>query len=496
VLRHFGRRATPTSIAAVLPSSGEGASLLRLKAVLQAFDLYPAALRTTLNNLLAFGKPAVLHVNQDHFIVLVPGSGKSSWSVYDGCSAGAPLEPTQFEHKWQWDGFCLLVDTAPIDVAELNSHRKALGWLAAAGVVVLLLGAVAVWRARNGRTALVTMVFTGTVLWFTLPGVVAAPRPARNSGGDGDTGGPDVRVEAPIFDAGTIFDDTEILSHAFTLENAGSADLVIMELKPNCPCMVARAEADVVPPGGQTAIQVTLNVGREIGQLPSRKVGVVTNDPDQPVVLLEFRGERLRELTVVPEVLYFGAIPRGETRIGVVSISTGAPGIRPLTARAAADLPFVSVEPLRCRELEKEQEYLLKVRIEETPRTGEFSGKIRVPCEGATRRQISVNVRGELLTPVVASKPYVRLGLTRRDQTSRLDLWSRDGAPVEVLELATEPGWLDASYERVDGHRLRVVLSARAGSAPHGVLRGTLRFRLEHNGAQCELEIPVTGYRM
>jgi mono/diheme cytochrome c family protein len=77
--------------------------------------------------------------------------------------------------------------------------------------------------------------------------------------------------------------------HAFAFKNTGDAPLEIKDAHTSCGCTAALPAERVVPPGGQSAIQVTYDSRGKIGSV-HKSVFVETNDLDHPVVELVIKG--------------------------------------------------------------------------------------------------------------------------------------------------------------------------------------------------------------
>jgi hypothetical protein len=96
------------------------------------------------------------------------------------------------------------------------------------------------------------------------------------------TTGPRIRVEPASFDFGRVLQN-RALRKTFTIRNFGDADLAIEGVSSSCDCAAAQPEATLIPPGGSTSLQVTLQTRRTSGRL-ERQVVVRTNDTRTPLL--------------------------------------------------------------------------------------------------------------------------------------------------------------------------------------------------------------------
>jgi len=73
---------------------------------------------------------------------------------------------------------------------------------------------------------------------------------------------------------------SQSLVFAFTVLNTGNEELVISRISTSCGCTAAIVSDRVVPPGGTTKLEVTLETRKYRGVV-QRSVSVASNDPDR-----------------------------------------------------------------------------------------------------------------------------------------------------------------------------------------------------------------------
>jgi hypothetical protein len=89
--------------------------------------------------------------------------------------------------------------------------------------------------------------------------------------------GPRIVVEPATFDFGQALQN-KTLNKDFVLRNLGDETLRIEEVRTSCGCTAALPNERVVPPGGQTRLQVSLQTRTAEGRL-EKIVYVRSNDP-------------------------------------------------------------------------------------------------------------------------------------------------------------------------------------------------------------------------
>ncbi len=116
-----------------------------------------------------------------------------------------------------------------------------------------------------------------------------------------------------------------MVHHAFAFRNAGGLDLQIDNLRPSCDCTATAAPVRLLPPGTDSAIEVSFDTSDEFGR-QTRTITVYSNDPAQPVITLTLRAEVAAEVAADPPQLYVGHVRRGQTAPHDARLIVGDPG--------------------------------------------------------------------------------------------------------------------------------------------------------------------------
>jgi len=97
-------------------------------------------------------------------------------------------------------------------------------------------------------------------------------------------------------------------SHTFLLKNNGPEPLEIYEMKPSCYCVTTERLAARVLPNRGTSVRFHVNLANRTGPF-LESMTLVTNDPQQPYIVMEMRGEV--RMPAVQEVIYDSSLPGG-----------------------------------------------------------------------------------------------------------------------------------------------------------------------------------------
>lgn len=91
------------------------------------------------------------------------------------------------------------------------------------------------------------------------------------------------------FDFGTI-KQGESVSYEYNFTNNGKSNLLIRKVTAACGCTAAVTSADVIPAGKTGSIKTTFNSTGKTGT-QNKTITVITNDPENPKVILWIKGE-------------------------------------------------------------------------------------------------------------------------------------------------------------------------------------------------------------
>ncbi len=287
---------------------------------------------------------------------------------------------------------------------------------------------------------------------------------------------------------------SKVLEYDFILRNEGDAMLAIEDLKPTCYCTSARTDLWDVPPGGAAKIHVRIDPSDFVGKI-NKGVEIVTNDPSNPVLLVDVDIHVLPGIAIVPPEVDFGAVgPEGSKKS--LQVAVKVPRERNLQIiGASSDAPFLSVthEPL---ELEEKQGATVLIKVLPGAPAGPFTAKVLVRTSDtslAIARQSLAD--GAIEIPVRGRGPG---GLRARPEkvifeaaSAGAEIGSFDVTGAKQLVVKSSVAGLQAELEAGTGEshrvRLRLATNARAGRLLAKVTVTTA------DGSQPELVVPVTG---
>ena len=152
------------------------------------------------------------------------------------------------------------------------------------------------------KTNLVSALFLTILLPFSLQAQEpAAPEAAPLT--------PKIVCDEPNFDFGEK-PNTGFIEHSYPIRNAGTLSLEIQNVHASCGCTAVKPSQNVIPPGGEAAIEARLDLRGRSG-FQQKSITVQCNDPATPTLILQLKGTAVQVLRAQPSSLFFGRIGPG-----------------------------------------------------------------------------------------------------------------------------------------------------------------------------------------
>jgi hypothetical protein len=289
--------------------------------------------------------------------------------------------------------------------------------------------------------------------------------------------GPRLVLRESVFEFGAVERGTEVV-HVFGLPNRGGADLRIDHVKTSCGCTVAVLSDQMIPPGSEARVAVTLDTARLAGRT-TKTVSVYTNDPAAPVVGLSLTGQVNTDLVVNPTPLYLGRVRRGDPVRREVLITPGREGAPYVVER---------IEPgtrgLRTR-LEPRAEgpgQRLVVELDRSVPLGHFNETLSLhttsPHDSVITLPVLANVEGD----VIVLPPQVTFGVTRGGGAAERDVYVRNRGlrPITITRVVVPDKVATWTLDPVQaGQEYRITVRLRE-NLPPGKVETTVEIFTDH----------------
>lgn len=294
---------------------------------------------------------------------------------------------------------------------------------------------------------------------------------------------PRVAIEQRIIDLGEVIQG-DVVPLSWTLRNAGGSDLVIAKIFATCGCTVLDESKPphTIPPGEAFEIRAEFNSKGRSGP-QSKKVKVLTNDPDQPELYVEFRAEVASLYVARPvSILNLRTVQRGETLGATVDLfpATGRSSLKVL----GIDVADKNTISFRVEDLQPGGGVRLVPTIGNSVSLGRLSTTASVDLDvDGIQRTHEISIRGEIVGELTW-RPTVldatRLATAPGHRLAPVYIERNRKQPFEILS-AEAPGF-DVAVEP-DGvggtkDRYKLELAMRDDIAP-GPMGTTLRIRTD-----------------
>jgi hypothetical protein len=230
---------------------------------------------------------------------------------------------------------------------------------------------------------------------FLLAGVVATAtltaQPKLQIGGGG------------TFDWGTINDVSKPLTAKVELKNTGNQELLISEVKPGCGCTAAKPEKSKLAPNETTVIDVSLNIGANVGQL-MKSVTITTNAQPDPVQTLILKANIQRPVHVEPSFVMMPPMYVGQEVSGTAKLKNNMKV--PITLTSAAFNNGVKSSLKLPYTLKPEEQIDVTMTVKPTEeQKGYFNSEVVFNTDHPDQKTASVRLYGEIKVLVPVSSP-------------------------------------------------------------------------------------------
>lgn len=326
---------------------------------------------------------------------------------------------------------------------------------------------------------------------------VAAQLPPVPTETAGDEQQPKLYVEKRFHDIGSMVEG-EKRTVGWTVENRGTADLVITDVKPSCGCTVVQLDEDdrVIRPGGSLELKTEFDSQLRRGT-QSNYVRVFTNDPLEPELKLDFKAEVESLVEVSPSgVINLRGLQRGQPVERTVEIiraeSRKSLEIAGIDIYEGQPIHF-DVEPI---DEDKKAGYRISFKVPEDAPLGTLSTKLRIKLRiDEFERERVIVLHGEIAGDLTWQPRIIdvtRYDSGRGKRLKPVTIRSTDSRPFEILGVSAGP-LLSAECEPMEGlrsgtqYRCFVTIHEEAPPGPFGA---TLTVRTDLLD-QPVVEVPV-----
>lgn len=336
----------------------------------------------------------------------------------------------------------------------------------------------------------------------TRPGEVAA---GSLPGTDDD---PDrvarIEVETAEYDIGTV-PNTGLTKGGFTITNRGRAPLRINDIRTTCPCTVGQVPRgqEIVPPNGSVEVEVTIDPRRIAGFYSKKTLTIFSNDPAHPVVAVDVVARVDPEFEVVPEIVDFGAVAKGDPATRTVLLRQA--GEAPVTLRSVESLGGgaagggdLTYDFARVPEADWAApgmaEYRIDISLNPEIPPGEFRRFVNIETNVRRLPTYRIEVIGEVRSEYAMTPRYPQRLMLRDDDGPYAGVATVSAdAPIAIENLRYDNEKLEVGIVEGGEHSLNIEVRA-APTAPRGRLEEEVSFTLMTGGGVYEERLLVRAF--
>ena len=313
------------------------------------------------------------------------------------------------------------------------------------------------------------------------------------------TGKPRAVLDEDEFDFGTM-EPLERRQHTFTIRNVGDAPLEIEEGTTSCKCTLGEVSDGAIPPGGEGTVTLSWRIGSD-KKFFAHEAEILTNDPENPVLVVRVRGEISMRLVADPAKFALPSVVPGQAASSSVVLSSQVWKdfqVRDFkTSLEGLTWDVEPVDPSTTQRLGFACGHRITIHLPDNLPRGYFSHWLRfnVQPEGESPRLREIPIEGKVLRRLaiygdgIDSTGTIKLPKVRQGKglTKYFVVKVRDPDPIlKVSKVTTVPDFLEVQFEpnskfkKPGAYRMRLEIPSTAPRSVHMGDPGQLHVEFDH----------------
>jgi len=285
-----------------------------------------------------------------------------------------------------------------------NSQRGTKGRALLIGAAVVVVGAIL--YAVSGSSGRKEEIALGTIT-NSAPSGTSAPAPllplptaavVSVAGGSG----PRIVFATPVYDFGQV-KGGEVVKYTYVFTNVGGAILQVSNVQASCGCTTAGKWSRQVEPGQSGSIPIQFN-SVNFGGAVGKSITVTCNDPNQPTVVLQIKGNIWKPIDVMPQIAVLNVTadaPSNATTVRIVNNEQA-----PLTLSVPESNNRAFATELRTNQPGKEFQLIVKTV---PPLAGSVQGQITLKTSSTNMPVINVTAWANMQQAVMVMPSQITL---------------------------------------------------------------------------------------
>jgi len=297
-------------------------------------------------------------------------------------------------------------------------------------------------------------------------------------------------------DVGTVAKG-ELIKHTFVVKNAGTADLLITDVKPACGCTVSEYDK-VIKPGAEGKIALTIETKQFSGPIAKTAL-VLTNDPTMSQLTLHISANVKPYVETAPYGFFRIQALTGETASSEMILGSDDPAFAP----SKIELPYKFLKTTLVEATEKERlpgkgAKQFKLTLSNSPDAPEglLGGYVKLQTGVKQQPELELAISGYIKPTIQVTPGTVTFGnFDPKGEPVRRNVMIIDNVPQRqdfaVTKAETTVPGITAAVVPIDKGRIRVDLVVDE-KIKKGVFEGELKIQTTDK-ARADVKVPIRG---
>jgi len=245
---------------------------------------------------------------------------------------------------------------------------------------------------------------------------------------------PVIAFEHTTYNFGKVQQGT-MVTYKFKFKNAGTKELVIKSVHPECGCTAALLSSKEILPGGKGVITANFDSTNYIGNVV-KTINVATNDPSKQIVILTLKGKIISDIVANPSILFVGSVKEGRQKQLTLNIFVSNPSVK--ITSVTASKPYIKISSVS----RTASQNLYTVTILPNAPLGNLNANIAVLSNSTKEPVIRIPVIGNIVGNILVNPNIVELGVIKigvKPQTINVYVYTKPVKAFRITKVLIKP---------------------------------------------------------
>lgn len=275
---------------------------------------------------------------------------------------------------------------------------------------------------------------------------------------------PDIHFEKTKYDFGKIIQGEKItFEQIFKFRNLGNSLLHITKVQSSCGCVAVLLSNDIIPPEGQGEIKLTFKPYDRTGPQKKRII-VYSNDPNKPMVQLQYTGFIQRVFNVSCNTLYFGKLSDEKSNTKTIKITSALNKSFTIKKLECTGNGRFNINLNKISEKQLGLGYVIEITVKFLKKdavTGNIRDSLKVYTDDKRVPVIHINLMSKVEGNIQVDPEILLLGALKPGQvvTKSIIVSTNKGENFDIIELENELDFiLTELKELIKGKKYEIIV--------------------------------------